>query len=130
MPGLRDGSSVRGRREEGTLSEWLYEVLEPHVEELVVAGVRESRGPKSDKVDAFELAEQLRVGSLETMGHSVRKPQALRRCQRGRHPGDIDFGPQSSRDPHVHGEPSRAQRDGLRPGTTFHNSGTRPFRRP
>ena len=29
--------------EEGTLSGWLYEVLEPHVEELVVAGVRRSR---------------------------------------------------------------------------------------
>jgi len=52
--------------EEGTLSEWLHEVLEPHVEELVVAGVRKSRGPKSDKRDAFALAEQLRIGSLET----------------------------------------------------------------
>jgi hypothetical protein len=31
-----------------------------------VTGVRESRGPKSDKVDAFGLAEQLRIGSLET----------------------------------------------------------------
>lgn len=52
--------------EEGTLSEWLHEVLEPHVEELVVAGVRKSRGPKSDKRDAFGLAEQLRIGALET----------------------------------------------------------------
>jgi transposase len=52
--------------EEGTLAGWLYEVLEPHVEELVVTGVRRSRGPKSDKVDAFALAEQLRIGSLET----------------------------------------------------------------
>lgn len=33
--------------EEGTLSGWLYEVLEPDVEET---GVRKSRGPKSDKV--------------------------------------------------------------------------------
>jgi transposase len=41
-------------------------VLEPHVEELVVTGVRKSRGPKSDKVDASALAEQLRIGSLET----------------------------------------------------------------
>ena len=52
--------------EEGTLSGWLWEVLEPHVEELMVAGVRESRGPKSDRRDAFALAEHLRVGSLET----------------------------------------------------------------
>jgi transposase len=52
--------------EEGTLSGWLHEVLEPHVEELVVAGVRRSRGPKSDKRDAFALAEQLRIGAVET----------------------------------------------------------------
>lgn len=52
--------------EEGTLSEWLYEVLEPHVEELVVTGVSKSRGSKNDKVDAFGLAEQLRIGALET----------------------------------------------------------------
>ncbi len=31
-----------------------------------MAGVRKSRGPKSDKRDAFALAEQLRIGSLET----------------------------------------------------------------
>jgi hypothetical protein len=48
--------------EEGTHASWLYEVLAPHVEEIVVAGVRESRGPKSDKLDTFGLAEQLRVG--------------------------------------------------------------------
>jgi len=53
--------------EEGTLSGWLHEVLEPHVEELVVTGVgKKSRGPKSDKRDAFGLAEQLRIGSIET----------------------------------------------------------------
>ena len=31
--------------EEGTLAGWLYEVLLPHVDEIVVAAVRESRGP-------------------------------------------------------------------------------------
>ena len=34
--------------EEGTLSGWLGEVLEPHVEELVVTGARRSGGPRSD----------------------------------------------------------------------------------
>ncbi len=52
--------------EEGTLSAWLHEVLEPWVEELVVTGVGKSRGPKDDKRDAFGLAEQLRIGSIET----------------------------------------------------------------
>ena len=53
--------------EEGTLSGWLHEVLEPHVDELVVTGVgKKSRGPKSDKRDAFGLAEQLRIGGIGT----------------------------------------------------------------
>jgi hypothetical protein len=30
-----------------------------------VAAVRESRGPKSDKLDAFGLAEQLRIGAIK-----------------------------------------------------------------
>jgi len=64
--GLARGGDERAGADRGPLSGWLYEVLEPHVEELVVAGVRESRGPKSDKRDAFALAEQLRIGSLET----------------------------------------------------------------
>jgi transposase len=52
--------------EEGTQAGWLYEVLEPHVQEIVVAGVEQSRGPKSDVRDAFGLAEGLRVGSIQT----------------------------------------------------------------
>jgi transposase len=51
--------------EEGTQSAWLYEILSPHVEEAVVAGVRRKRGQKSDKIDAWDLAERLRTGTLE-----------------------------------------------------------------
>jgi len=51
--------------EEGLQSAWLYETLSPHVDELVVAGITESRGPKSDKRDAYGLAEKLRVGDLD-----------------------------------------------------------------
>jgi transposase len=50
--------------EEGLQSAWLYETLSPHVDEIVVAGITESRGPKSDKRDAYALAEKLRVGDL------------------------------------------------------------------
>lgn len=50
--------------EEGLQSAWLYETLSPHVDEIVVAGITESRGPKSDKLDAYALAENLRVGNL------------------------------------------------------------------
>jgi transposase len=51
--------------EEGLQSAWLYETLSPHVEEIVVTGITESRGPKSDKRDAYGLAEKLRVGNLD-----------------------------------------------------------------
>jgi transposase len=52
--------------EEGTQSSWLYEVLEPHVDEIVVVQPAKREGPKSDARDAWVLAEQLRRGSLDT----------------------------------------------------------------
>lgn len=51
--------------EEGTQSSWLYEILSPHAEEIVVTTVPESRGQKNDQRDAFTLAEQLRIGAIE-----------------------------------------------------------------
>ncbi len=52
--------------EEGTQCGWLYEVLRPHVEELVVVGPQQSKGNKNDALDAQGLAEGLRLGSLKT----------------------------------------------------------------
>jgi len=52
--------------EEGTHASWLYEVLASHVQEIVVVGIRRSRGPKDDRRDAFGLAEMLRIGAIET----------------------------------------------------------------
>ncbi|MGQ0835995.1 MAG: transposase [Gammaproteobacteria bacterium] len=70
--------TIPGRRhlclEEGTLASWLHEVLSPHVEELVVAAVNESRGPKSDQRDAFGLAEALRIGALKRQVYKERGP--------------------------------------------------------
>lgn len=51
--------------EEVTLSGWLYEVLSPRAERVVVTAVRESRGPKDDRRDAFGLADVLRLGAIE-----------------------------------------------------------------
>jgi transposase len=69
--------------EEGTQSAWLYEILSPHAEEVVVAMVSESRGQKDDQRDAFGLAERLRTGAIE---HKVFKEagayQALRELAR------------------------------------------------
>jgi len=51
--------------EEGVHSAWLYEMLSPHVDEMVVVAITDKRrGPKSDRIDAFDLAEQLRVGAV------------------------------------------------------------------
>jgi transposase len=62
--------ALPGRRhvclEEGTQAEWLYEILKPHADELVVVKVDGTRGQKSDARDAFGLAELLRTGSIET----------------------------------------------------------------
>ena len=65
--------------EEGLQSAWLYETLSPHVDEIVVAGITESRGPKSDKRDAYGLAEKLRVGDLEK--HVFKAPRQFTRLR-------------------------------------------------
>lgn len=69
--------SITGERhlclEEGTQSAWLHELLTPHVEELVVTVPRERKGPKDDLRDATELAEKLRVGSIETRVYKAPK---------------------------------------------------------
>jgi transposase len=53
--------------EEGTHSAWLHEILSPHVDELVVVSVGQSKGPKNDQVDAFARAEQLRRGTFDKL---------------------------------------------------------------
>ena len=58
------------------MSGWLYEVLSPHVGELVVAGVSESAGSKNDRLDAFARAEQLRIGAIGTKVYKSAGPFA------------------------------------------------------
>jgi len=61
--------TIPGRKslclEEGTQSAWLYEVLSPHVDQVVVTRVEQkSAGNKDDIRDAFRLAEMLRLGNV------------------------------------------------------------------
>jgi transposase len=55
--------------EEGTWAAWLYEVLKPHVTELVVCNPRKTallkEGSQSDQIDARQLAERLRLNHLQ-----------------------------------------------------------------
>ena len=59
--------------EEGTWSAWLYDLLKPHVTELVVCDPRKNallkEGNKSDKIDARKLADLLRGGYLRSVYH-------------------------------------------------------------
>jgi transposase len=51
--------------EEGEWSQWLYELLSPHVAELVVYRGEWKPGVKSDAIDAHGLAEKLRTGRID-----------------------------------------------------------------
>jgi transposase len=51
--------------EEGTQSQWLYELLERHVEQLVVVQPAKRSGNKNDSIDAWALAEQIRIGAAQ-----------------------------------------------------------------
>jgi hypothetical protein len=59
--------------EETTQAEWLYELLEGFVAEVVVCDPRRnkllSEGSKEDKADARKLAELLRTGMLRPVWH-------------------------------------------------------------
>lgn len=67
--------------EEGTLSTWLYELFEPHVDELAVV-IPERRGPrsKSDEKDAENLAEKLRLGGAQRRVYKKVAPVASLRA--------------------------------------------------
>ena len=59
--------------EEGTWAAWLYDLLKPHVTELLVCDPRKNalmkEGNKSDKIDARKLADLLRGGYLRSVYH-------------------------------------------------------------
>jgi transposase len=60
--------SIAGRKhvciEEGTHAEWVYELLHPLVDEVVVTLPDKSRGSKSDSSDAWRRAEEMRCGKI------------------------------------------------------------------
>jgi len=51
--------------EEGEWSQWLYEILSPHVAEMLVVRGEWKPGAKSDRIDAHGWAEKLRTGQLK-----------------------------------------------------------------
>lgn len=59
--------------EEGTWAAWLYDLLQPHVQEVLVCNPRRNallkEGSKNDKVDAQKLSDLLRTGMLRPVYH-------------------------------------------------------------
>jgi transposase len=70
--------------EEGTQAQWLYDLLTPHAEHVVVCNTRgrEGQGNKSDRIDADRLSDQLRRGSLRSVFHGARSVQTLKELVR------------------------------------------------
>jgi hypothetical protein len=72
--------------EEGTQAGWLYEILSPHVAELIVCNPRKNtrrEENKNDRVDAIQLARWLRSGDLSPVYHRDHGTQALKELVRG-----------------------------------------------
>jgi transposase len=67
--------------EEGSYSAWLYSLLAPRVEKLVVCNPRKNallkQGNKNDQIDAGKLAELLRLGSLTPVYHGSPEMRTL-----------------------------------------------------
>ena len=82
--GLRGTLSVTF--EEGTWSAWLYDLLNPHVDQLVVCNPRKNAllkdGNKSDRIDARKLAELLRGNQLKPVYHGETGVRMLRELSR------------------------------------------------
>src|SRR5262249_27773210 len=59
--------------EEGTLSQWAYEIIEPLADKLIVCNPRHNKlleeGSKGDNIDARKLADLLRTGMLKSVYH-------------------------------------------------------------
>lgn len=72
--------------EEGTSAAWLYDLLKPHVAEVIVCDPRKNAllkaGSKSDRVDARKLSELLRAGLLTPVYHGDSGVRALRERSR------------------------------------------------
>jgi Transposase len=72
--------------EEGTWAAWLYDLLKPHVHQVLVCDPRRNallkEGNKSDKVDARKLADLLRTGMLRPVYHGEHGRRTLRELGR------------------------------------------------
>src|SRR5258707_1907211 len=80
IDGLR--GDVHVTFEEGTWAAWLYDLLKPHVSEVLVCNPRKNAllkdGSKSDRIDARKLAELLRGNHLKPVYHGEQGLRTLK----------------------------------------------------
>src|ERR1700681_4829006 len=72
--------------EEGTSAAWLYDLIQPHVTQIVVSDPRQNallnHGNKSDRIDARKLAELLRSNQLKPVYHGEHGVRTLKELVR------------------------------------------------
>ncbi len=70
--------------EEGTQAQWLYDLLAPQVDRVLVCDRRGEKrtGNKADRVDADGISEQLRCGTLRSVYHGNRHQADLKEFTR------------------------------------------------
>jgi transposase len=71
LDGLR--GDLRVVFEEGTWATWLYDLVKPHVTEVLVCNTRKNavrKGSKSDRIDARKLSEQLYMNNIKSVYHA------------------------------------------------------------
>src|ERR1700688_1587798 len=72
--------------EEGTSAAWLYDLIQPHVTEVVVCDPRRNAllnaGNKSDRIDARKLSELLRGNQLKPVYHGEHGVRTLKELVR------------------------------------------------
>src|ERR1039457_1350177 len=84
---------VRGLRgdlhvtlEEGTWAAWLYDLLRPHVNEVLVCDPRQNAllktGNKTDRIDARKLADLLYLNKLNSVYHGEHGVRTLKELSR------------------------------------------------
>src|SRR5215475_11545045 len=75
-----------GAFEEGTGAAWLYDLLKPHVANVIVCDPRKNAllktGNKNDRVDARKLSDLLRAGLLTPVYHGESVVRTLRELTR------------------------------------------------
>jgi len=74
--------TIHATFEEGAQANWLYDILQPLVSELIVCNPLHNRllatGNKGDAIDADKLAYLLRVGSLKSVYHAAVSTRPLK----------------------------------------------------